>query len=168
MAKHSQSNLREIFDDTTRTDPSVFEVAFPEIESTMYRARRIKIPVDATEFCDMLPGTNFGNYFQFSVVCGNQSAAIFFSDAMRIFLTEVTNVQFDGPFFTVPIQFCQLWTIFVAVGRHTLPAIHCLMTSKSQDLYRSILENLRIKAPGFYPSASMSNWEPAARNANRS
>ena len=166
--KHSQSNLRKIFDDTTRTDPSALEVSFPEIESSMYRARRMlqpKIPVDASEFCDMLPGTNFGSYFQFSVVCGNQSAAIFFSDAMRTFLTEVTNVQFDGTFYTVPIQFCQLWTIFVAVGRHTLPAIHCLMTSKSQDLYRSILENLRIKAPDFHPSASMSDWEPAARNA---
>ena len=60
------------------------------------------------------------------------------------FLTLITNVQFDGTFYTVPIQFYQLWTVFVAVGRHTLPAIHCLMTSKTQDLYRSILENSRL------------------------
>ena len=45
-----------------------------------------------------------------------------------------------------------------AVGRHTLPAIHCLMTSKSQYLYRSILEYLTIEGPDFHPSASMSDW----------
>ena len=86
MAKHSQSNLRKIFDDTTRTDPFACEVSFPEIESSMYRARRRlqpKIPINASVFCDMLPGTNFGNYFQFSVSCGNQSAVIFLLNAMR-------------------------------------------------------------------------------------
>ena len=63
VAKHSQSNLRKIFDDTTRSDPSACEVSFTEIESSMYRARRMlqpKIPLTASEFCDMLPGTNFG------------------------------------------------------------------------------------------------------------
>ena len=84
---------------------------------------------------------------------------------MKTFLTDVTNVQFDGTFYTVPVQFCQLWTIFVAVGRHSLAAIHCLMTSKSQELYSMILENLVINVPNFLPSASMSDWEPAARNA---
>ena len=71
------------------------------------------------------------------MTCGNdQTAVVFFSDSckMKGFLSEVTNVQFDGTSFTVPVQFYQLWTIFVAVDRHTLPAIHCLMTGKSQDL----------------------------------
>ena len=38
---------------------------------------------------------------------------------MKGFLSEVTNVQFDGTFF----RNSQLWTIFVAVDRHTLPFI---------------------------------------------
>ena len=102
---------------------------------------------------------------KFSVTCGEETAVIFFSDAMKTFLTDVTKVQFDGIIHTVPVQFCQLWTIFVAVGRHSLAAIHCLMTSKSQELYSMILENLVINVPNFLPSASMSDWEPAARNA---
>ena len=77
-----------------------------------------QIPLTAAYFCDMLPGTNFGNYFQFSVSCGNQSAGIFISNAMKTLFTEVTNVQFDGTFYTVPIQFCHLWTLFVAVQAH--------------------------------------------------
>ena len=86
---------------------------------------------------------------------------------MNNFLTEVTNIHFDGTFFTVPVQFFQLWTIFVAVGRHTLPAIHCLMTAKSQDLYQAILEIIIVNIPLFQPSSSMSDWEPAARIAFR-
>ena len=84
---------------------------------------------------------------------------------MQEFLNEVTNIQFDGTFFTVPTQFFQLWTIFVSVGGHTLPAVHCLMTAKSQELYQAVLESIRTNVPQFRPVASMSDWEPAARNA---
>ena len=84
---------------------------------------------------------------------------------MMTLLSETTNVQFDGTFQTVSIQFVQLWTIFVAVGRHTMPAIHCLMTSKSQELYSAILQDLVTHVPQFQPIASMSDWEPAVRNA---
>ena len=66
MDKHSQSILRKIFEDTTRTIPFACEVSFPEIESSMYHARGMlqpKIPINPSVFCDMLPGTNFGNYF---------------------------------------------------------------------------------------------------------
>ena len=46
-----------------------------------------------------------------------------------------------------------------------MPAIHCLMTSKSQELYTGILENLVANIPQIKPMASMSDWEPAPRNA---
>ena len=49
----------------------------------------------------------------------------------------------------VPVQFFQLWTIFLAVVRHTLPAIHCLMTAKSQNLYQAVLENISVNIPLF-------------------
>ena len=155
----------------TRNDPFASEVSFREVESSMYHARRMlqpMIPPTASQFCDMLPTTAFGDYYKFSVTCGNdQTAVVFFSDKMKGFLFEVTNVQFDGTFFTVPVQFYQLWTIFVAVDRHTLPAIHCLMTGKSQNLYQAILENINVNIPIFQPSSSMSDWEPAARIAFR-
>ena len=80
-------------------------------------------------------------------------------------MSEITNIQFDVTFFTVPVQFYQLWTIFVAVGRHTLPAIHCLLTAKSQDLYQAVLKTISTNLPNFKPLVSMSDWEPAARNS---
>ena len=85
-----------------------------------------RIPQTALEFSDMITTTNFAKYYKFHVSVGNEIGVVFFSDPMNDFLSQVTNIQYDGTFFTVPIQFYQLWTIFISVGRHTLPAIHCL------------------------------------------
>ena len=168
LAKHSQNNLRKVFDDATRTDPCGREISFTECESAMYRSRRTlhpKIPLTASEFCGMLPSTTLGEFHQCSVTSGVDTGVVFYSSEMSTLLAEVTNIQFDGTFYTVPTQFGQLWTIFVAVGRHTLPALHCLMTAKSQELYKAVLESISAKIPHFRPVASMSDWEPAARNA---
>ena len=84
---------------------------------------------------------------------------VFFSDEIRVLLAEATHIQFDGTFYTVPVQFYQLWTIFIAVGRHSIPAVHCLMTGKTEDLYRTVFEILVIHIPEFKPIASMSDWD---------
>ena len=168
VAKNSQTNLRMVFDDVTRRDPGACHISFPECESSMYRARRMiqpKIPLTANKFIDMLPTTPYMEHFKFAARSGDQIAAVFYSEQMSTFLAEVTNVQFDGTFFTVPKQFFQLWSIFFSVGCHSLPAMHCLMSSKSQDLYIAILEKIANEVPLFRPLASMSDWEPAARNA---
>ena len=44
IAKYSQSNLRQIFDDVTRNLPFASEVSFREVESSMYHARRMLQP----------------------------------------------------------------------------------------------------------------------------
>ena len=168
VAKHSQTNLRMVFDDITRNDPCAGDISFVECESSMYRARRTlqpKIPPTASEFCDMLATSTFEDHFKFSVTKESQTAVVFFSDEMRILFNEITNIQFDGTFQIVLNQFVQLWTIFVSVGRHTFPAIHCMMTSKSQELYSAVLESLVTLIPQFKPLALMSDWEPAPRNA---
>ena len=86
---------------------------------------------------------------------------------MKTILPEITNLHFDGTFKTVPVQFYQLWTIFIAVDGHTLPAIHFLLSAKTQELYKAILENIFIHIPQLKPVASMSDWESAPRNAIR-
>ena len=168
VVKKSQTSLRKVFDNVTRNDPSACLISFTECESSLYRARRTlqpKIPLSAPQFVEMLPTTTMGKYYKYSVTTSEQTGVIFFSEQMQTFLNEVTNVQFDGTFYTVPTQFSQLWTIFVSVGRHTLPAIHCLITAKTQELYQAVLEIIYTNVPQFRPLASMSDWEPAARNA---
>ena len=113
----------------------------------------------------MLGATPLGKHFKFSVTNGNQVAVVFFSDEIQALLVEASSIQVDGTFDVVPIQFYQLWTIFISVGRHTVPAIHCLMTAKSQVLYSSLLEQLVTRLPEFKPVTSMSDWERAPRNS---
>ncbi|KAI6651231.1 hypothetical protein LOD99_5378 [Oopsacas minuta] len=141
LAKHLQKNLRELFNDATRKNSHAADASSLECESVMYRARRTlrpKIPSSAVEFCAMLATSTFEDYYIFSVTPGIQTAIIFYSDEMITILNETENIQFDGTFQTVPIQFYQLWTIFVAVGKHAMPAIYCLLMCKSKELYSAI------------------------------
>ena len=133
IAQTSQHNLRQIFNDITRSDPSASQVTFKECESSMFRSRKIlqpMIPQSAAEFCEVLPTTTFAVNLKATINVDGRVAVIFFSDKLYDFLADITNIQFDGTFYTVPRQFYQLWTIFLTVGRHAIPAIHCLLTNK--------------------------------------
>ena len=168
IAQNSHDNLRKIFNDVTREHPSASEVSFPECESAMYRSRRMlqpKIPTNAVEFSEMLATTSFGKFFRCSVSINNQTAMIFFSDKVQNILPQISNIQFDGTLYTVPVQFYQLWTIFLTADRYTIPGIHCLMTSKDQGLYTAVLNRIVNLVPQFQPTISMSDWEAAPRNA---
>ena len=94
-----------------------------------------------------------------------KTAIIFFSDKLKTTLPQIRSIQFDGTFQTVPVQFFQLWTIFITVGRYTLPGIHCLMTAKDQNLYKAVLNDIRKLISQFQPEVTMSDWEAAPRNA---
>ena len=114
----------------------------------MYRSRRRlepKIPSNATELYLLLPTTTFGKFHKSTVSVNDQTALIFFSDKMRELIPQIPDIQFDGTSYCVPKQFYQLWTIFVTVERHTLPAIHCLLTGKEEGLYRCIMEIILLK-----------------------
>ena len=79
IAKNSQTNLRKVFDDTTRDSPFACEISFPQCELTMYRARKTlepKIPLNASEFSDMIHTTTFGKYFKFSVTSGDNTGIV--------------------------------------------------------------------------------------------
>ena len=83
IAQTSQHNLREIFNDITRSDPSGTHVRFKERESSMFRARKIlqaKIPASANDFFQLLPETTFALHLKATVTLGNRIAVIFFSD----------------------------------------------------------------------------------------
>ena len=133
MAQRKQGSLRKIFDDTTRNSLYASVISFYEVESSMYRARRRmqpKIPLTADEFSQVLPGSSFDQHHKFTVLIDNNTAVVFASQKMVNLLSEVIHIQFDGTFYTVPLQFYQIWTIFVTVGTKSFPAIHCLMNSK--------------------------------------
>ena len=54
---------------------------------------------------------------------------------------------------------------FLTVGRHAIPAIHCLLTNKDEELYVAVLQKIRELVPHLEPGCVMLDWEQAARNA---
>ena len=116
----------------------------------MYRARREiepPIPKGATEFCQLIASSDFGIYYKGEVEVGGGTGVIFFSDNIKISLSEVDHIYFDGAFYTVPSQCYQLWTIFARFGRHVLPVIHCLPTAKHEEIYTAVLARIHELVP---------------------
>ena len=167
MANTSRANIREVFDEVTRYDPSAHKITFKECEPMMFRARRASqptIPKTAIQFRDQLPTTNFAFHLKAIVVLGERIAVIFFSETIFQVLGDISDIQFDGTFYVVPRLFYQLFTIFLSIGRHSIPGIHCLMTHKDEELYSAVV--LKIKELlQLQPTSMMSDWEKGSRNA---
>ena len=96
---------------------------------------------------------------------GLEIGVIFYSDKFSQVLTEVEDIQFDGTFYTVPMQFYQLWTLFARIGQHVVPCIHCILTSKQEALYTALITRIRELLPQLLPTHGMSDWEIGPRNA---
>ena len=60
----------------------------------------------------MLPTTGFIHNLKDIVTQNNGIEVIFFSDEVERIGSDISEVQFDGTFHTVPDLFYQLWTIF--------------------------------------------------------
>ena len=95
MATNSQSNLREIFNEVTRFDPSAHLVTFKGCESMMFRARRAiqpTIPQTSIEFCDQLPTTNFAIHLK-AIVILHERIAVFFSLTKYTIYWEIYTIS---------------------------------------------------------------------------
>ena len=132
-AKTSQGRLSKVFRECTRSEQAASLLSYKNLETSMYRSRReIEpiIPKSAAMFCDQLVLTRYAIYYRGAVQVGEDIGVVFFSEKMNEFLTGVEEIQFDGTFYSVPIQFYQLWTVFASIRGHVIPCIHCLLTGK--------------------------------------
>ena len=166
--KTSQGRLTKVFRECTRSEPAASLLSYKNLETSMYRSRREidpKIPKSAAMFCDQIMFTRYERYYKGAVQVGEDIGVVFFSERMNEFLTGVEEIQFDGTFFTVPIQFYQLWTVFACIRGHVIPCIHCLLTGKQETLYTEILRKIRELIPQLQPIRGMSDWEKAPRNS---
>ena len=110
----------------------------------------------------MIPLSHFGFHSKGVVQVGCDVGIVFFSDKMATILSEVEDVYFGGTFYTVPFQFCQLWTIFARFQRHVLPVMHCILTSENEELYTAILAKVHELIPQLIPIHGMSDCEKGA------
>ena len=122
-------------------DPKGRTITFLKCETLMYRTRRQLQPKILTtentsfELESILQGTPYELFTKYFVTVGDNQA-FFFSDVTMTILAEISDISFDGTFYTVPKQFYQLWTIYIVVDQHVIPAIHCLLIGKSQGYMR--------------------------------
>ena len=114
-ASTSHGNLRDLFNDVTRSDPVAHRITFKKCESLMFRARRSSqptIPKSAIAFCEQLPTTNFAMNFRATITLDERIAVIFFSEKIYDVIGDIINIQFDGTFYVVPRLFYQLLLFF--------------------------------------------------------
>ena len=79
-------------------------------------------------------------------------------------IKDSPRIQFDGTFYVVPKIFLQLFTLFIQVNDHTLPALHILMTRKTEKLYRAAILGIMELIPNFNPIFAIGDFELAPRN----
>ena len=78
-------------------------------------------------------------------------------------LKESTDIQYDA-FKVVLRLFFQLFAIFMSINRHVLPALHILMTNKSEKLYFAVIKTVQQLLPNFNPSFAIADFELAPKN----
>ena len=134
----------------------------------MFKLRKIrqsKLPSSVQESDALLQETQYSTIHQQTVFHMDQTAIIFGSVRMVRFLKESTNIQFDATFKAVPRLFYQLFTISVSINHHALPALHILMTNKSEKLYNAVVITVRQLLPSFNPTFAIVDFEIAPRNS---
>ena len=98
---------------------------------------------------DVVPFLMF-NYSYASVVGGQMDSTIlaFGTDALFTELCSARTVYMDGTFSICPPQFYQVFSIhfFPYDSRRQMPAIYCLLTGKSEDIYSRFFQHIIAKA----------------------
>ena len=69
--------------------------------------------------------STYGKNLKFSISLHTQAAVIFYSETMMNLLDEIIDIQFDGTFYTVPVQFLSADTLFDDIQKSG--AVHCII-----------------------------------------
>ena len=124
-----------------------------------------RLPSSPEEFVDLLLHSSYSMNYRLTIRDCNETTVVFATDLMISKLIDDQTIHFDATFKVVPRLFYQLFTIFIRYKGHAIPAIHVLMTAKSEQLYRAVLSALHGFIPNFRPTLSLCDFEKASRNA---
>ena len=134
----------------------------------MCKRRRLlqpKIPSSALEFETLLKESSYSAKHITTAIDQDEMAIIFGSKCMLNNIKDSPHIQFDGTFYVVPKIFLQLFTLFIQVNDHTLPALHILMTRKTEKLYIAAILAITELIPNFNPIFAIGDFELAPRKA---
>jgi len=176
-AAEDETPLRQIFDDECRASTSGgHNVAFAEIESSMYKRRRLAMPSlpntpqssDATVAASRFAQLGLSVFYRGQVEGGNaDTALVFASDRQLEQLRPAHLIHVDSTFRVVPSLYYQLFTVFVPHADYTFPVVYALMTRKTTALYKAVLQKVHELIPEFQPSQVIADFEEAPTTAVR-
>jgi hypothetical protein len=171
-------SLRQIFDDETRVISAEVSnnVTFATLQNAMYKRRRLhlpSLPATADDADAHIEGTRFATlngsvFFRGKVEAAGGTAVIFASDQQLAMLVSTKRVYVDATFKTVPSLYYQLFTVFINIGQHTFPVFYALMTRKTGELYKAVVEKLHSLVPACVPDNVMADFEEASVAAFKS
>ena len=167
-AESSTDNLGEMFNNESRNSSGPSSLTFKKIESTLLKRRRLempKLPSSPEEFVNFLLHSSYSMNYRLTIRECNETAVVFATDLMISKLIDDQTIHFDAIFKVVPRLFYQLFTIFISYKGHAIPAIHILMTAKSEQLYRAVLSALHEFIPNFKSTFALCEFKKASRNA---
>ena len=166
--KTSRCNLRKVFNHLTRSNSTGRKISFPVANPQCIAVEGGFNPKFPKRFPNIISNCQEQYSVSISKFLFLKAMTLdlsFFSDEITSIMLDISEICFDCTFFTVPVQFYQLWTIFIVIDLHVIPAIHCLLTEKSEELCQAVLSKIQEIPPQFQPQIAMSDWEQAARNA---
>lgn len=143
------------------------------------KARKKKItpalPKDALDAANMFSGDlgRYVEYFHCAATVEPQNprkpeVALTFipSKAKQILLNEAIEEAFtDDAFSIVPDYFYQHLTIHYKFRGYILPGVQCLMSSKYQQIYKSVFSAVKDALPDFVPTTIFTDYEAALSSA---
>jgi hypothetical protein len=150
------------------------------LRSRIKRVKRAEMPaqpqtIEEINVPDSLCLTLNGDTFLIrDCVIGNDRILLFATQANIQRLSQASFWLMDGTFKTVPTVFRQLYTIHAPVGGENsriLPLVYSLITSKSEEIYKNLFEELIEFAAendiNLQPSTILTDFELASINASR-
>ena len=174
-AADDEQPLRHIFDNECRTSGVVAgQVSFAQIESSMYKRRRLAMPSLPTRPDDSdtaAAGSRFSTIGASAFYRGqisvdeNSTAIIFATDAQLRLLTSAHLIYMDSTFRVVPSLYYQLFTVFVPHADYSFPVFYALMPRKTKDLYVAVMRMISQLAPDFQPTQVIADFEEAPTSA---
>lgn len=151
-AETSQETPRQTFDDKANSSMVGGQVSFVNLESSMYKRRKLNrpnVPHDAEDAITLLDDCNdqYKRYLAFIInEPANEEFAFGFMSPKWFTALQVESesiLQADATFYVVPKQFYQLLNIFLQFKSYTLPALHILMSRKTTGLYNRIVDKIK-------------------------
>ena len=183
-ARQSHDHPSQIIQNTLSQMPQSCRPSMPSREALRKRIKRVRReelppePQSIDEFIvpEIFKNTLSGeeNFLLRDSTVGNNRILIFSTAAEIRYLAQAMYWIMDGTFKTVPTLFQQLYTIHAPVGGENsriLPLVYVLMTSKSQECYTRLFEDLRDLAEEreleLEPLYIITDFELGVINASR-